>query len=474
MQVEFLISPHPKQVEFMNSSKREQLFGGAKRGGKSVALCQKIIALCLTFPGNKGILIRQNLTDLKDSTLVTFWSVCPPGIIAGHHQGDRKITFKNGSYFTYRGVGDADELEKVKGIDIGFLACDEPSEIAEAAYLMLLAQLNWRLPDGTRPAYMALLACNPEPGWVKKRFVDVRHKDRVFIPSLAKDNPGLPLGYIQYLLDNFPAEWVEKYVNGSWEISEGMVFKEWDDRVHILDIMPPMASMDHYGGIDHATSGVVSLMNLGITSTYDHIVTWEYYEKEKLIETHCMAMLDRLAFFPSNGLRYQYTLIDPSTSARVQRNQELVAIRDIYAEQGIHTIPAWNAIGAGIERMKQLIHVNPAHVHPITGQLGSPRFFCHRSCKNFIDEIKGLKRKVDVSGNVTYSGTEHAIDPVRYIINSRPKPPAESENDEGALDSVSRQRLRSHRSWAQKWDKTIRIQNEGETDHFAYLQRPKG
>lgn len=465
----FLIQPHPQQIRFMNSARREQLFGGAKRGGKSVALCQKIIALSLAFPGNRGILIRQNLTDLKDSTLVTFETVCPPGIVARHHLGDRKITFKNGSHFIYRGVGDPDELEKVKGIDIGWLASDEPSEIDEQTYLMLLAQLNWKLTDGTRPPYMSLLACNPEPGWVKRRFIDATHKDREFIPSLAKDNPGLPSGYVQYLLDNFPVEWVEKYVNGSWEISEGMVFKEFDQRTHVVDRLPPMSEMDHYGAIDHATSGVVSLMNMGILPTFDHIVTHEYYERERLLETHAAAMVDRLAFYPANGLRYQYTLIDPSTSARVQRNQELVAIRDLYAEQGVNTIPAWNAIGAGIERIKSLLHVNPAHIHPLTGKLGSPRLFVYRSCTNLIREFQELKRKVDPSGNVSYSGTEHALDPIRYIVNSRPRPPAASAHDESALDSATRAQIRAHRNWSTKWDRDIRIQRDGNPDYFHYL-----
>ena len=111
----FLIPPHKQQIKFMNCSKREHLFGGAKRGGKSVALCQKIIALSMAFPGNRGILIRQNLPDLKESTLVTFFLVCPKEIIARHHLTDKIITFTNGSWFSYRGVGDPVGPPREKG-----------------------------------------------------------------------------------------------------------------------------------------------------------------------------------------------------------------------------------------------------------------------------------------------------------------------------------------------------------------------
>lgn len=486
MPIQFLIQPHQKQHIFMNCAKKEQLFGGAKRGGKTVALCQKIIALSLTFPGNRGILIRQNLTDLKDSTLVTFEQVCPPGIIAQHHKNDRKYTFKNGSHFIYRGVGDLKELEKVKGVDTGWAACDEPSEIDLQTYLMILAQLNWVLPSGKRPPYMFLLACNPEPGWVKQRFPDylgwdadkpspiLERGDRAFIPSLTRDNPGLPDGYIEFLLENFPEEWVHKYVNGSWEVSEGMVFKEWDRRIHVVDELPPLQTMDYYSSIDHATTGVVANIHMGITPSWDHFGVWEYYAKDKIISAHAAAIRDRLAWYSAQHtppLRYQYTLIDPATNAKVQHNKELVAVRDIYADEGIHTIPAWNAIGAGLMRIQELLHVNPAHIHPLTGKLGSPRLFFHRSMKETCREMEELKRMVDANGNVTYKGTDHAIDNVRYIVNSRPRPPITTEQDEGAFDSTTRSIRRSHQRWARDWDATIRkAENPNEGGYFDYMR----
>ena len=472
-EVRFKIPPHAQQIKFMNAAEREQLFGGAKRGGKSVALCQKIIALSMAFPGNRGLLCRQNLTDLKDSTLVTFFQVCPPGLIARHHLGDRMITFTNGSYFIYRGVGDEDELEKVKGIDLGWLAIDEPSEIEESTYLMLIAQFNWRLPDGTRPAYMAMLACNPEPGWVKKRFVDVEIKDRIFIPSLAKDNPGLPDDYIPWLRSNFPEDWVKKYVEGSWEISEGMVYKEFGQQ-NILSAMPTLSGMKIYGSLDPAPATITAKIDIAIDYDFNHYVFWEYYRSERMLADHCRDIVDRIAWYMSNGHQYEYTLIDPSSAQRTNVKSDdnrLQSIREMYQEQGLSTVPAWNSLESGIERVKQLIHVDPHHAHPLTGVLGAPRLYVLDYCRNTIDEFQSWQRQLESNGTIKYKGADHAIDNVRYIVNSRPRPPVLSAADESHLTSTSRIARRSHQSWASKWDKEIRAANGEGLGYFDYLGR---
>jgi len=471
-EVRFMIAPHAQQIKFMNAAEREQLFGGAKRGGKSVALCQKIIALSMAFPGNRGLLARQNLTDLKDSTLVTFKQVCPPGLIARHHLGDRMITFTNGSYFIYRGVGDEDELEKVKGIDLGWLAIDEPSEIEEATYLMLIAQFNWRLPNGSRPHYMAMLACNPEPGWVKKRFIDVELPDRIFIPSLARDNPGLDPGYIDWLRANFPADWVEKYVNGSWEISEGMVYKEFNRDVHVIDHMPTLNGMKIYGSLDPAPASITCKVDVAIDHDFNHFVFWEYYRSERMLAQHAADIRDRIAWYMANQHQYEYTLIDPASQQRTNVRSDdnrLQSIREMYQDEGIFTVPAWNILEAGIERVKWLIHVDPNHAHPITGHLGSPRLFVMDHCVNAIDEFQGWKRKLESNGNIKYAGPDHALDNIRYIINSRPKPPMFSAHDESMMDSTTRLANRSHKNWSEKWDREIRrAAGEGQ-GYFDYL-----
>ncbi len=470
--IRFKTPPHAKQVEFMNAAEKEQLFGGAKRGGKSHGLSQKITMLSQVFPGNRGLLYRQSLTDLKDSTLVTFFETCPSELIAQHHKGDRKVIFRNGSHFIYRGIGDKDELEKVKGIDLGWMAGDEPTEVEEDSYLMLFAQLNWKLPNGQRPAYMSLLASNPEPGWVKKRFIDPLEKDpegnpvtfkatkdRIFIPSRVYDNPYLPPGYIQFLLDNFPAEWVIKYVRGSWEISEGMVFKELDRKTHVVDFHPPIGEMKLYASLDHATTGVTCFIVIGITANHDYFVIREYYQKDRLVSEHAVAIRAIITELKAAGGELEYILIDPATNQRSsQGNYQLKNVQELYTEEGINTISAWNTIEAGVERLKMLIHPSPTHFHYDNGLAPAPHFYICSWCRHTWDEFQGWKKEVDQYGYVKYKGTDHAIDNCRYIAISRPKPPSATYRDETLMGPGEAFASRTHRRWVERFDKQVRRQ----------------
>jgi Phage terminase large subunit len=163
----YLKAPTGQQQKFIDCGEREQLYGGAKRGGKTVAGAMKSVLLSIMFPGNRGLIGRKDMTDLKDTALTTFFDICPPELILDHHKGDRKIVIRTNdkpSEILYRGLGDQADVEKSKGIDLGWAWIDEPSEIEEDTYKMLRSQLNWVLPDGNRPPYMMLLTSNPEPG----------------------------------------------------------------------------------------------------------------------------------------------------------------------------------------------------------------------------------------------------------------------------------------------------------------------
>lgn len=484
MKVDLLKLPTRQEQNFINASEPEQLYGGAKRGGKSVGLCMKMVMLASVFPGNRGLLARQDFTDLRDSTLVTFFQVCPPALIRQHHKGDRCIWFHNDSHIIYRGLGDAKDFEKSKGIETGFIGVDEPSEISEKNYLMINSQLNWVLPSGHRPPYMAMLASNPEPGWVLDRFrpmIEEYRRDkskrvikdgsgRVFIPALPKDNPHLPAGWEASLRADYPADWVEKYLDGSWSVSEGTVFTELDDRVHFIRPFD-YSGLKLYASVDHASTGITCMLIVGVDADDNFFAIGEYYVKNRLITEHAEQMRVMLheidpsvawekvtddggdwrgGYRMANQGRFQYFLIDPSTTAKtVQEGRALQSINDLYLRQGIPVCPAWNAVEMGIEHIKELIHIRDAHIHPLTQQRRAPALFIVSSkCPNLCREMQELTRQVNPLGNISYKGTDHAIDNLRYIVNSMPPRPEYHRSDVDTMTSQDQFALRAHSRWA--------------------------
>jgi hypothetical protein len=427
------------------------------------------------FPGNRGMIARQDFTDLRESTLITFFQLCPPEIILQHHKTDHRIVLRTPgppSEIIYRGLGEESAMsekakKKAKSIELGWMLIDEASEVSFEAYKQLLAQLCWRLPNGSRPPYMAMLMSNPEPGWVKDRFVDknsadciIGKADAAFIPFLPKDNPGLPDNWEKNLRDSMDADWCKRYLDGSWEIHEGMVFTELSDEYHNLDrfIDPTDAKawsqfiggFRHVASLDHASTGITAYLRAGVDTSENLVAFEEHYEADQLISHHA----ERIKSLDKRYPKPDYRLIDPSTeSDTLQNKDEMYSVQDAYFREGVPTMAAFRSeIHIGIDRIKELLHWNPTHIHPFLQQRGSPRLFISRSrCPSGWKEMVNLKKKLMPNGSVVFVGPDHFVDDLRYIAMSRPGAAKEKEADIKTLPSAEQFAIRAHQKWAQSW-----------------------
>lgn len=103
-------------------------------------------------------------------------------------------------------------------MELGWFAIDEATEVPKEYFDMLKTRLRLRLPDGSFPRYRGLLASNPAEGWVKETFIDQQLPNHAFIQSLPYDNPHLPPGYIEDLIQDLPDELVDQFIKGIWDI----------------------------------------------------------------------------------------------------------------------------------------------------------------------------------------------------------------------------------------------------------------
>jgi hypothetical protein len=115
------------------------------------------------------------------------------------------------------GLGNAEEVEKLRSLEVSCIMLDEATEVPLEGFLMAQQRINrWRLPDGSYPPSYVLLASNPDDGWVKERFIDNPGEDFAFIQSLPTDNPHLAEDYISNLRKTYPEEWINRFLDGDW------------------------------------------------------------------------------------------------------------------------------------------------------------------------------------------------------------------------------------------------------------------
>lgn len=451
--------PTLKQVIFRDAPHKYKLFGGGVGGGKTVALCAEALRLSMMYPGNRGFLGRHEGEALRRTTLVTMFSllgeiedVIHEKIVRAHNQTKKEIVLVNGSLIMYGGLGGREDQDRIKSLEIGHYEIDEASETNYEVNKMLKARLRWQLPDGTYPRFFGLYASNPEPGWVKDTFVTPHSigsplDEHIFVQALVKDNPYLPPGYLEDLRRDNPADWVERYVEGSWEAMEGQIWKEFDYSTHVFpnskypDIHIPhindVNDVYKWAALDHGQANPTCLLSMYVDGDDNIFVTDEYYSKG-IVSAHCSAIK---AMYHVE--EFEDIVADPTMWAKNrEKDGDLWSVADEYGERDIFLSRANNDVAAGLNRVSEYFLTSPKHPHPlITDKVGSPRLFISARCPNLIKEVCDYiwSRKSSEQINAKEEPRkykDHACDALRYGVITRPSPFEKGEKgiQEGTFD----------------------------------------
>lgn len=263
------------QKYFHQSISRYKLYGGAMGGGKSFALCWEAIKLCIKYPGNEGLISRFRGKDLRKTTLPILLQMIPENILSKYNKTDGHILFKNGSQIH---CSDLEDPNKLKSMNLGFFCVDEATDCkTDDAFNMLTTRLRKNL-KGIR--YFGLLATNPEPGWVKERWIVNPAQDFKYFPSLPKDNPFLPAGYVDDVrraLANRPSL-IARYLEGSWDAFDDMIFEpQW-----IIPGMPESNKLYKIMFVDPAISEKTTADETAISVVAFDEYFGKYHEIEKV------------------------------------------------------------------------------------------------------------------------------------------------------------------------------------------------
>lgn len=246
---------NPKQIEFVNARKKEELICGGFRSGKTVALMAKLWLLCHFFPGSRILLGRKSLSDIESATLPALKDVFPQGSYT-HHIGKRMIEFPNGSEIYLYGLdvlvsGDdtGKAAQKIKGLTLSGVFVDQLEEIQ----LIMFEHLIPRISHRTIPYQPFCATTNPANFWAYDYFKVQPEENpklkevRLLIETGMEDNrQNLPEGYIENQLtkgDNF----VKRFVHGIWTpdtFTDGSVFEE-----QFLNSMIPKTPIREFDGI---------------------------------------------------------------------------------------------------------------------------------------------------------------------------------------------------------------------------------
>ena len=243
----------PHQVAFCEDTEHRKIglvcgFGA----GKTYGLICKSLHMAALNVGHVSALfepIAPMLRDILQRTmddLLEKWEI--PYDFRVSPLPEYRIHFKEGSHtILLRTMETANRIRGQNLCAVGFDEADTASKsVATQAMRMALA----RLRSGNVQQFYA--ATTPEGfGWAYETFEKNASDDTALIRAKTSDNPYLPEGFIESLLENYPEQLIKAYLDGVFvNLNTGQVYDRFDRAKHVITELPNVDNEPLRIGID--------------------------------------------------------------------------------------------------------------------------------------------------------------------------------------------------------------------------------
>lgn len=206
----------PKQalayLKLKDQTTKEIGYGGGAGGGKSILGCLWILTQCIDYPGTAWVIGRKELTNLKKTTLLSFFKVLQilnikPDTLFKFNSQTSIMNFHNGSIIFWMDMAHqpSDPLyTRFGGLEITGGFVDESNENQAQAIEILKTRMGRCKNKEYNLIPKLLETFNPAKNHVYHRYYKPFKEGklpsyRVFITALATDNPYLDDSYIEQL-----------------------------------------------------------------------------------------------------------------------------------------------------------------------------------------------------------------------------------------------------------------------------------
>lgn len=413
-----LVLRNENLAAFRDTEQSEFLLSGAAGTGKSSALLARLHLYCATNPNVRCLMVRKTRKSLTEAGLVTFES------IAGDYrkffsQQKREqrhaYNYPNGSTIV---IGGMDDPVKIMSTDFDQIYVQEAVELEENDW----ESLTTRLRNGALPNQQLFGDTNPSfpTHWLKRRcdlgktkLYQTYHEDNpAYFDSKLNTWTTRGLKYIEKL-DALSGARKERLRYGRWVQAEGIVYDNWDSRIHLINPFPIPRDWPRYVGVDFGYRDPFSVVWFAEDPDGRLYLYREFYQTGKLVEDvgKYIAAVSRQEPAP------KWIVCDHDLGDRMTLEKYL----------GRSTVPAdkRKTINHGIDLMKSRLCVQGD---------GRPRFYVMRDClvyrdrdlaevqkkpTSFIEEIESYVWKDSTLKEQPEDANNHSLDSSRYVITKR-------------------------------------------------------
>lgn len=431
---------HKKQIAFHKCKKRNRWVFGGNRSGKTecgAAECVYIARGVHPYRKNKKdvfgwvvSLSQQVQRDVAQKKILQYLS--PDWI--------EDITMLSGKKGSPSGVVDQIRVKNVFGgvSVIGFKSCDQGREKFQGASLDFVWFDEEPPEDVYRECVMSVMdkrgdifgTMTPLKGLTflfDEIYMNKSGNPQVWYEFMEwADNPFLKKSEIRLLTQTLGEKELESRRYGKFCVNEGLVYPEFDERLHVIAPFAVPFEWQDTISIDPGLHNPLSAHWYCVDFDGNVYVVAEHYAAGKDVGYHAdkIREISTALGWHTDFQGKVCALIDSAASQRTLASSKSVS--ELFYECGIHVNTNVNKdLFAGIARVKSYLK----------GENGVPKLYIFENCVNLIREIKGYFWG---DGDVPKKRDDHALDELRYYLMTKPKnaPPA------AALTEVQRDKMR--------------------------------
>lgn len=411
---------HEKQLEVAQDTHRFRVICAGRRWGKSVLAQVIVLKWAVDKPGVYWI-VSPTYRQGKQIHWRGLQQLIPREWIQKKNEVELSITLKNGSIIELKGAENPDAL---RGVKLKGLVIDEIASVRN---------WDWLWDEVLRPtltdyAAPALFISTPKGYNHFFELYQLGQHDASDYRSwrfTSYDNPYIPAEEIdkakaELTEDTFAQEYLADFRKFT-----GLVYKEFDRGLHIIDPFDIPDAWMVYRGVDFGSTNPTACLWIAVDGDDNWYIASEHYQTGQTIDFHA-------GIINANPLssRVSATYGDPSGAQWISE----------FATRGIYITPATKETNTafttwvrfGIDKVAQKLKPIPGHAVPglaardaVVGR-GMPALFIFNTCINTLREFetyrwkeKSVTQAQDLNEpDVPEKANDHALDALRYFAVS--------------------------------------------------------
>ncbi len=437
--VVFKPNPGP-QTQYLASSEREVLYGGAAGGGKSYATLADPLR-SLNDPDFSGLLVRHTTEELRE--LIQKSQELYPKAIPGIKWSERKsqwTTPRGGKLWMSYLDRDTDVM-RYQGQAFNYIAFDELTQWSSPfAWDYMRSRLRTASPN-----LSLYMRATTNPGgsghsWVKKMFIDPAKPNtpfwatnietgnrlefprghskegeplfkRRFIPASLFDNPYLAdSGDYEAMLLSLPDHQRKQLLEGDWDVNEGAAFPEFNRKIHVVDNYDIPRSWTKFRSCDYGYGSWTGVLWFAVTPSEQLVVYREMY----VTKVTATDLADMILEAEEDDGTIRYGVLDSSLWHK--RGDTGPSLAEQMNMKGCRWRPSDRSRGSRVAG-KNEIH-RRLQVDEFTEE---SQLVFFSTCTHTIAQIPSIpldKRNLE---DVDTNAEDHLYDALRYGIMTRPR-----------------------------------------------------